>query len=66
MTDETKPHHPADSNGDGVVDQEEHKMFMEFKRKELEDQDLMRDSQRAMAWFALVAAFFGAQAYNKK
>ena len=105
MTDETKPHHPADRNGDGVVDQEEHKMFMEFKRKELEDQDLMRDSQRAMAWFALggmllypasvvvasmmgldeaqktlgsmaptyfvavagiVAAFFGAQAYNKK
>jgi hypothetical protein len=105
MTDETNPHHPADSNGDGVVDQEEHKMFMEFKRKELEDQDLMRDSQRAMAWFALggmllypasvvvasmmgldeaqktlgsmaptyfvavagiVAAFFGAQAYNKK
>ena len=105
MTDETKSHHPADSNGDGVVDQEEHTMFMEFKRKELEDQDLMRDSQRAMAWFALggmllypasvvvasmmgldeaqktlgsmaptyfvavagiVAAFFGAQAYNKK
>jgi hypothetical protein len=77
----------------------------EIERKELEDQDLMRDSQRAMAWFALggmllypasvvvasmmgldeaqktlgsmaptyfvavagiVAAFFGAQAYNKK
>ena len=28
-------------------------MYMEFKRKELEDQDAMRDSQRKMAWFAL-------------
>jgi len=45
--------HPADSNGDGKVDAEEHKMYMEFKRKELEDQDAMRDSQRSMAWFAL-------------
>lgn len=45
--------HPADSNGDGKVDAEEHKLYMEFKRKELEDQDAMRDSQRSMAWFAL-------------
>ena len=28
-------------------------MHLEFKRKELEDQDAMRDAQRKMAWFAL-------------
>ena len=28
-------------------------MYMEFKRKELEDADAMRDAQRNMAWFAL-------------
>jgi len=28
-------------------------MYMEFKRKELEDRDAMRDAQRQMAWFAL-------------
>ena len=44
---------PADVNGDGTVDDEEKRMYMEFKRKELEDQDAMRDSQRKMAWFAL-------------
>jgi hypothetical protein len=26
---------------------------MEFKRKELEDADAMRDAQRKMAWFSL-------------
>jgi hypothetical protein len=45
--------HPADTNGDGKVTDEEHKMYMEFKRKELEDADAMRDAQRSMAWFAL-------------
>ena len=53
MTEETKVHHPADTNGDGKVSDEEHKMYMEFKRKELEDRDAMRDAQRQMAWFAL-------------
>jgi hypothetical protein len=96
--------HPADTNGDGKVSNEEHKMYLEFKRKELDDQDAMRDAQRKMAWFALfgmllypfavvlanwiklesasqilgdmaatyfvsvaaiVAAFFGTQAYSK-
>ena len=96
--------HPADTNGDGKVSKEEHKMYLEFKRKELDDQDAMRDAQRRMAWFAMfgmllypfavvladliglnqasqilgdmaatyfvsvaaiVAAFFGTQAYNK-
>ncbi len=45
--------HPADTDGDGVVDPIEHKMYLEFRRKELEDQDAMRDAQRKMAWFAL-------------
>ena len=28
-------------------------MYLEFKRKELEDADAMRDAQRNMAWFSL-------------
>ena len=48
-----KTYHPADTNGDGVVTQDEHKMYLEFKRKQLEDEDAMRDAQRNMAWFAL-------------
>ena len=45
--------HPADSNGDGVVTPEEHKMYVEFKRKEMEDADAQRDAIRKMAWFSL-------------
>ena len=45
--------HPADTNGDGKVSDREEQMYLEFKRKELEDQDAMRDAQRKMAWFAL-------------
>ena len=45
--------HDADLNGDGVVDDEEKAMELEFRRKALEDQDAMRDAQRKMAWFAL-------------
>ena len=95
----------ADINGDGHISQMENKMHLEFKRKELEDADAMRDAQRKMAWFALfgmllypfavviasvtgveqastilgdmaatyfvsvaaiVAAFFGTQAYSNK
>ena len=50
---ENKHLHPADTNGDGVVSKEEHEMYLEFKRKELDDQDAMRDAQRKMAWFAM-------------
>ena len=45
--------HPADTNGDGKVTDDEHKMYMEFKRKELEDADARRDAMRQMTWFAL-------------
>jgi len=45
--------HPADTNGDGKVSKAEEQMYLEFKRKELEDMDAMRDAQRSMAWFAL-------------
>jgi hypothetical protein len=42
-----------DINGDGHISLEEYELDMEFKRKELEDADAMRDAQRKMAWFAL-------------
>ncbi|MDA9843040.1 hypothetical protein N9C44_01060 [bacterium] len=54
MVDDTeKKFHPADSNGDGKVSKAEEAMYLEFKRKELEDADAMRDAQRTMTWFAL-------------
>ena len=46
-------YHPADINGDNKVDDQEKAMYLEFKRKELEDVDAMRDAQRKMTWFAL-------------
>ena len=46
-------HHPADYNGDGKVADDERDMYLEFRRKELEDQDAMQDAQRKMTWFAL-------------
>ena len=49
----TEKFHPADTNGDGKVSKEEEALYLEFKRKELEDQDAMRDAQRKMAWFSL-------------
>lgn len=55
---ENAGYHPADVNGDGKVDPEEKAMYMEFKRKELEDQDAMRDAQRNMAWFSLTGMLF--------
>ena len=51
---EGSTHHPADSNGDGRVSDEEHAMYLEFKRKEMEDQDAQRDAMRKMTWFALM------------
>jgi hypothetical protein len=46
-------YHPADTNGDGHVSKEEQEMYLEFKRKEMEDQDAQRDAMRNMTWFAL-------------
>ena len=45
--------HPADTNGDGKVDDDERAMYLEFKRKEFEDKDAQRDAIRKMAWFSL-------------
>ena len=46
----------ADINGDGHITMEEleQHMNLEFRRKELEDQDAQRDAIRKMAWFSLV------------
>ena len=49
-----KEHHHADTNGDGKVSKQEEAMYLEFKRKELDDQDAMRDAQRKIALFAMV------------
>lgn len=46
-------YHPADTNGDGTVTPEEEALYLEFRRKELEDQDAQRDAMRKMTWFAL-------------
>ena len=35
--------HPADTNGDGIVDDREHEMYLEFKRKEMEDADAAKE-----------------------
>jgi hypothetical protein len=43
----------ADTNGDGHISNQELEMYLEFKRRELEDQDAQRDAMRKMAWFAL-------------
>ena len=52
MVDDPK-FHPADTNGDGVVSEAEQDMYLEFRRKELEDQDAQRDAMRKMTWFSL-------------
>lgn len=50
--------HPADVNGDGKVTPAEKEMYLEFKRKELEDADARRDAMRQMTWFALLGMLF--------
>ena len=44
----------ADANGDGHISKAELDMHLEFKRRELEDQDAQRDAMRKMTWFALM------------
>ena len=53
-----KNFHPADTNGDGEVSDIETEMYLEFKRKELEDQDAQRDAMRKMTWFSLWGMLF--------
>ena len=42
-----------DLNGDGEVTAEEYSIYLEAKRREMEDEDAKRDQQRKMVWFAL-------------
>lgn len=44
---------PLDLNGDGVIDDTERALYLEFKRKEMEDADAQRDQQRKMIWYVL-------------
>ena len=43
----------ADANGDGHISKAEMEMHLEFRRKELEDQDAQRDAMRRMTWYSL-------------
>lgn len=44
----------ADIDGDGVVSKEEMKIYLEDKRRRMEDDDAQRDAIRKMAWFSLI------------
>jgi len=42
-----------DLNGDGEISKAEMEIYLEAKRREMEDEDAKRDQQRKMVWFAL-------------
>ena len=42
-----------DLDGDGTVSEQEMAIYLEAKRREMEDEDAKRDQQRKMVWFAL-------------
>ena len=42
-----------DLNGNGKIDQIEHEIMLEDRRRRMEDADAKRDAQRRMTWFAL-------------
>lgn len=44
----------ADLDGDGVVTNEEMDIYLEDKRRRMEDDDAQRDAIRRMAWFSLM------------
>lgn len=44
----------ADIDGDGVVTKEEMDIYLEDKRRRMEDDDAQRDAIRKMAWFSLI------------
>ena len=43
----------ADIDGDGSISKQEMDIYLESKRREMEDEDAKRDQQRKMVWFAL-------------
>jgi polyferredoxin len=43
----------ADLDGDGQISEQEMQIYLEAKRREMEDEDAKRDQQRKMVWFAL-------------
>jgi hypothetical protein len=42
-----------DLDGDGNISEQEMQIYLESKRREMEDEDAKRDQQRKMVWFAL-------------
>lgn len=44
----------ADLDGDGIVTNEEMDIYLEDKRRRMEDDDAQRDAIRRMAWFSLM------------
>ena len=43
-----------DLNNNGKIDPDERELMLEFKRRELEDQDSKRDNQLRMTWVVLL------------
>ena len=43
----------ADLDGDGIVTAQEHEIYIEKLRREMEDEDARRDAMRTMSWFSL-------------
>lgn len=44
----------ADIDGDGHISKEEMQIYLEDKRRRMEDDDAQRDAIRKMAWFSLI------------
>ena len=44
----------ADLDGDGQISQKEMEIYLEDKRRRMEDDDAQRDAIRKMAWFSLI------------
>ena len=44
----------ADIDGDGHISKEELSIYLEDKRRRMEDDDAQRDAIRKMAWFSLI------------
>ena len=44
----------ADLDGDGHISKEEMNIYLEDKRRRMEDDDAQRDAIRKMAWFSLI------------